>query len=495
MPKVKKLFIITIVISIIFLSHTAYSLDKKTGFVPNAYLQGDVQTVINLKEITDIESREITYKDNKLEVYKLKDVIGKAKPLSNQYNIIISAEDGLRAKISGDKIEESYLNFSHQHGWEVINLNHPISSNIKLIDSITIVDKSKDKNEAFTIITPDKNHFIKTPGQLLVETFQKKAVFEGKSTQNVEGVNYTTEIYSEKRVLKPELLIEKDFAKRTIIFNDKGKTLSYNGGYLELKNNYINYINPKQKEELSDIKGIVIDAPLKSNKNTYYDAIHYLENGEKVMVILLDGFGYHQYEYLKKNNQIPFLSKIENNAKVITSYKPVTNTGLAAVLTGKGPTENGVYNREFKDLKSPDIFKKASDLGLESAYIEGNIKILNTYVDPILNPDLNENDTTDDEVFNETKKQIKNGSQFIFAHFHGIDDSGHDYGPLGEETIQVIKQTDNYISQLAEIWDGKIIITSDHGMHATREGGDHGLVLYEDMFVPYLITEGGKTDE
>jgi len=22
-----------------------------------------------------------------------------------------------------------------------------------------------------------------------------------------------------------------------------------------------------------------------------------------------------------------------------------------------------------------------------------------------------------------------------------------------------------------------------------------GLVLYEDMFVPYLVTEGGKTDE
>jgi len=486
---------ITIVIFLILLSNTAYSLDNNKGFVPNAYLQGDVQTVINLKEIKDIQSQEITYKDNKLEVYKLKDIIDKAKPISSYYDIIISAEDGLRAKVSGDKIEESYLNFSHQHGWEVINLNHPISSNIKLIDSITIVDQSKDRKEAFTIITPNKNHLIKTPGQLLVETFQKKAVFEGKSTQNVEGANYTAEIYSEKKVLKPELLIDNNFDKRTLILNAKGKTLTYNDGYLELKNNYINYINPKQKEKLSDIKGIIIDTPLKSNKDAYYDAIHYLENSEKVMVILLDGFGYHQYEYLKKNNQLPFLSSIENNARVITSYKPVTNTGLAAVLTGKGPAENGVYNREFKDLKSPDIFKKAADLGMESAYIEGNIKILNTSIEPILNPDLNGNNTTDDEVFNETKKQIDKGSQFIFVHFHGIDDSGHNYGPLGEKTIQVIKETDNYISQLAEMWDGKIIITSDHGMHTTSNGGDHGLVLYEDMFVPYLVTEGGKTDE
>ncbi|HMA59664.1 MAG TPA: hypothetical protein VKN64_05160, partial [Halanaerobiales bacterium] len=67
--------------------------------------------------------------------------------------------------------------------------------------------------------------------------------------------------------------------------------------------------------------------------------------------------------------------------------------------------------------------------------------------------------------------------------------------PFGDKTIDVIKKTDDYLKQLAQNWDGKIIITSDHGMHSTKEGRDHGSVLYQDMFVPYLITEGGNSNE
>jgi hypothetical protein len=36
-----------------------------------------------------------------------------------------------------------------------------------------------------------------------------------------------------------------------------------------------------------------------------------------------------------------------------------------------------------------------------------------------------------------------------------------------------------------------VIITSDHGMHSTDTGGYHGVFRYEDMIVPYIITEGG----
>lgn len=495
MTKSKNIFIFTIVFFLILFSTTAYTVENQRGFIPNAYIKGDVQEVINLKELAKIEKIEIEYKNNKLKVYQLKDIIKIAKPIPENYELILSAQDGLRAKISGDKIDKSYINFSSEHGWEAINLNHPISSNIKLIESIIVVSKDGDKKEPFTIITQNENLLIKTPGQFLSDTYNNISVFEGKSSQNLEGKDYSVEIFSEKKVLKPESFIDNNIEDRTIIFNEEGKTLEYNNGYIEIKDNHLNYINPVKKESLQKIRGMVIGAPLKSNKDVYYDVLHYLENNERVLVILLDGFGYHQYEYLKENNQIPFLAKIDNVSKVITSYKPVTNTGLAAVLTGKGPAENGIYNRSFKDLKTPDIFKKATDMGLESSYVEGNIKILNTSIEPILNPDFNENNTTDDEVFEETKKQVNKDIDLIFTHFHGIDDSGHDYGPYGEKTIEVIKKTDSYINDLAQLWNGKIIITSDHGMHATKEGGDHGVVFYQDMFVPYLITEGGKIDE
>lgn len=498
MKRSSRLLIVTLIVFIFILNATAYSIDKKTGFISNAYIQGDVKQIINLKRIEEVFKTEIKYKNNKLEVYSLKDIIKKAGPISEEYSIIFSAQDGLRSQISSDKITESYINFSHEHGWEAINLNHPISSNIKLIESITVVAEGEYNKNLFTIINSDQNLLTKTPGKLLTDTYLSKAFFEGESTQSIEGVNYSTSIYSEKKVLKLEELINKETESRTVIFNEQGKTLKYKGGYLELKKNSLNYINPDKKESLKNIRGIILDAPLKSNKDTFHDALHYLENETKVLIVLLDGFGFHQFEYLKENNKLSFLSNIENVSKVTTSYKPVTNTGLAAVLTGKGPAENGIYNRNYKNLKVPDIFKKADDLGLKSVYVEGNIKILNTFIEPILNPDLNENDTTDDEVFKETKKQLTKDTDLIFAHFHGIDDNGHDFGPFGDKTVEVIKKTDNYLKELAQNWDGKIIITSDHGMHSTIEGGEHGLVLYQDMFVPYLITEGtkgGKMDE
>jgi len=490
-----KLFVLTLIVLIFVLSTNVYSLDKKTGFIPNAYIQGDVKQVINLKELQGVTTKEIEYKNHKLKVYPLKIILDKAEPINEKYEIVFSAQDGLRAKISSDKIAESYIHFSPAYGWEAINLNHPISSNIKLIESITVVTKGEPNNNIFSIITPTENLLTKTPGQLLTGSYLRKVVFEGESTQKIEGVNYSTSIYSEKKVLQPEEMINKKIDSRTILFNEQGKTLRYKGGYLELNKNFVNYFNPDQKESLKNVWGIVLDVPLKSNKDTFYDALHYLENDTRVLIVLLDGFGYHQFKYLKENGQIPYLSKIESVSQAITSYKPVTNTGLAAVLTGKGPSENGIYNRDSKNLKVPDIFKKASELGLKSAYIEGNIKILNTSIEPILNPDLNENGTTDDEVFEETKKQLSGQTDLIFAHLHGIDDNGHNFGPFGDKTIDVIKKTDDYLKQLAQNWDGKIIITSDHGMHSTKEGGNHGSVLYQDMFVPYLITEGVNSNE
>ncbi|HMA59051.1 MAG TPA: hypothetical protein VKN64_02075, partial [Halanaerobiales bacterium] len=297
MKRSNKLFVLTLIVLIFVLSTTVYSLDKKTGFIPNAYIQGDVKQVINLKELQGVTTKEIEYKNHKLKVYPLKIILDKAEPINEKYEIVFSAQDGLRAKISSDKIAESYIHFSPAYGWEAINLNHPISSNIKLIESITVVTKGESNKNIFSIITPTENLLTKTPGQLLTSSYLRKVVFEGESTQKIEGVNYSASIYSEKKVLQPEEMINKKIDSRTILFNEQGKTLRYKGGYLELNKNFVNYINPDQKESLKNIRGIVLDAPLKSNKDTFYDTLHYLENDTRVLIVLLDGFGYHQFKY------------------------------------------------------------------------------------------------------------------------------------------------------------------------------------------------------
>lgn len=496
------LYIVLIILVILsaFLFYNKFNLvdSKNSGYRPFLKVEGDISEVINTNNFKVLEKVSITYKEEKMEVYKLKDILNKAKPVSENFDIVFSAADGLRAKITSTNMEESYINFSSQNGWEAINLNHPISSNIKRLENIIVVSKFKEKhnNQSFNIITEKNNILEKTPGQFLTEDYFHKSIFEGSSSiNNKNNESNSVSIYTEKRVLYPDELVDKKFNSRTLIIGNKGETINYKGGMLEIKENYINYINPEEKIKEEKIQGMIVDAPLESIKNVYHDSLHYLKQNEKVMVIFLDGFGYHQYLYCLENDFAPYMTNIENSSSVLASYKPVSNTGLAAALTGKGPEENGVYSREFKELQSKDLFKEVKEMGLKSKYIEGNINILNISQEPILNPDLNNNGTTDDEVFATAKEEIKDQASLFFIHFHGIDDAGHDNGPYSKKTIDVIKKTDEYIAELAKEWPGKIIITADHGMHSTANGGDHGLILYQDMFVPYLVTEGGSDFE
>ena len=47
---------------------------------------------------------------------------------------------------------------------------------------------------------------------------------------------------------------------------------------------------------------------------------------------------------------------------------------------------------------------------------------------------------------------------------------------------------DDYVHVLAEGFDGRMIITADHGLHETPEGGgEHGVFSKEDMIVPYIV--------
>ena len=81
MTRYKNIFIFTIVFLLILFSTTAYTVEEQEGFIPNAYVKGDVKEVINLKELANIEKIEIEYKNTKLGVYKLKDIIKRGKPI------------------------------------------------------------------------------------------------------------------------------------------------------------------------------------------------------------------------------------------------------------------------------------------------------------------------------------------------------------------------------------------------------------------------------
>jgi len=271
--------------------------------------------------------------------------------------------------------------------------------------------------------------------------------------------------------------------QRALVMGEMGEVDYIEDGYFKRDKDSLYYIG--KDKEIENIVGVVIDPPETSIKDAYYDMERYLED-DKVLFILLDGFGYHQYEYARENGFLSFLEEFEAR-KALSVYKPVTNAGLAAIITGKSPEENGVYSRKQRELNVDSIFKVAKDLNKNIAYIEGNIGILDTEVEPILNLDKNKDGYTDDEVYMSTLKAIEEGKDFVFTHFHGIDDAGHTFGPLAVETMERIKLIDSYIQNILSHWDGITIITADHGMHIIDEAGDHGDFRHEDLIVPYII--------
>lgn len=302
-------------------------------------------------------------------------------------------------------------------------------------------------------------------------------------------------VFNQRKVFTLEDILEEKI-KNAIVMGALGEIKPIEEyGCFESNESSIDYINKDGQIIVKEAIGVIVNPPMNSIMNSYYDMLSFLEEGEDVLFILLDGFGYHQYQYAFENGFLPFLGKQPKINKALSVYKPVTNAGLAAIITGKSPAENGVHSRKQRELETDSIFKVVEDLDKKALYIEGNIGILKTEIEPVLNLDNNGDGFTDDEVYKSTMEAMGKDYNLVFTHFHGIDDSGHTYGDLSLETMEFIKRVDAYVEEIASKWKGKIIITADHGMHSTEYGGDHGEFRYEDMVVPYIIMDGGNQFE
>jgi len=220
----------------------------------------------------------------------------------------------------------------------------------------------------------------------------------------------------------------------------------------------------------------------------YHDMNNFLKENQRVLAVLLDGFSYEQFSRLRDDGRIPFLSSIFKE-KAISVYMPVTNSGFASIITGTLPQENGVYNRFFRDIKVKSIFKDVLEMDKKAILLEGDIKVLNTEIEPILHVDSNKDQDVDDEIYESAIAYMDKDMDLIFIHFHGIDDRGHSYGPYADETFNYIEKIDSYMQNLNELWDGVIVATADHGMYEKNQAGDHGESRYEDMIVPYFLKE------
>ncbi len=465
---------------------------NENSYIPSVFIAGDVLNVTEIDSRDSIQDWEtIYYDDRKLQASRLEKLLALAEPAGNEYSVYLIADDGRAAKLPGLQIGESYIAYEDENGWEAINFNHPVSTNIKQIREVIVVLEAEEPEYGLKIIDMEKNIATITPGQvnLAASRFMEYA---GTSFKAVEGKRYKADNFKLKHIFMLENFLESESYEKMILMGSRGEyRFVDNTGYFELDGNVFNYVDSPQNENISDLKGVVINPVSASIMDVYYDATGFIDSGKNVLLIIADGFGYHQYEYAFSNGHVPYLASLKKADKALSVYKPVSNPGLAAMFTGRPPEENGVYSRKQREPSIPTIFGELSVKGKKSVFIEGDIQILKLEIESVLNTDRNSSGTIDDEIFNAAMESLASDAAFIAVHFHSIDDAGHGYGIFSDDAMERVRVIDSYIEQLASKWDGKLIITADHGMHDTEEGGNHGEFRFEDMVVPYILTDGG----
>ncbi|MCL2353257.1 MAG: alkaline phosphatase family protein [Defluviitaleaceae bacterium] len=254
---------------------------------------------------------------------------------------------------------------------------------------------------------------------------------------------------------------------------------SFDGKYLSTGDAGINF------GSFENIAGVVAD-PTFDITQAHDDALQLLSEGERVMLVVVDGWGWHMHQYFADVQ--PFLAA-QNLLKAYTVFPPYTPVAMSSIFTGELPNVHGVHDRATRVMNGQDIFDKARELGKSSIRVQGGVGIVQTSTTPILIPNRDNPFDTDQAVLDATLSRV-DGADFMFVHFNVIDATAHTYGPYSPQNREAMAFVDDALSQLAEAWGGVMIITADHGQHHLGQDGrmgDHLWISHEDIFVPYII--------
>lgn len=453
---------------------------ERSDYRPQIEILGDVNQTITFTRLDEINP---DYQDQ----VSLASLLEVCEPWEKEYSILLIGSDGLVARID-ERLEDTWLQFSTINGWEIRDALHPVSAQIKHLSQIVVVAESDASLLSIGVETKNAELLRTTPGNLVLQGLKRHLNWEGSSNIERESASYGVDIYTSLWTRPMDNILDAE-SRLWISGRDGSVHIHQGAGELSLVGNQIDYLDGEYVVE--DIAGILVDAPAASVADAYDEALYYINHDESVMLLFLDGFSYEQYEYAKEQNLIPFLSSQKVAKEALSFYKPVTNVGFAAMISGQGPDMNGIHNRNDRLLEN-SIFRVLADEGKKAFLLEGDVRILDAGAEEKLHVDLNRDGNVDDEIFESAKEAVKDGYDYLLVHFHDIDDAGHSDGPFGVDTLEQIALHDTFVAELTSNFDGKVIVVADHGMHETIDGGTHGQVRWSDMVVPYLVMDGGK---
>jgi len=246
--------------------------------------------------------------------------------------------------------------------------------------------------------------------------------------------------------------------------------------------------------EIPAVKGLILDPPARKNTDVYEEAVGWLRGDTPALVVLVDGLGWHQYLHMTAHGRMPFLASREGLVQALAVYPSITPVNFAAAVTGALPPDSGIITRNTRVPEVPTIFQWAEDRGLRSALVMGPISPIEFGITPTLVTRADADGCEDSAIFERSMALIEDEYDLLFVHFKSPDTVGHAYGAFAEETLATIDTVDGYLSRLHAAWDGRMVVFSDHGMKTMDDGtGEHGMLLYDDMYVPQWSFDGGAT--
>lgn len=437
---------------------------------------GDVEKSLTVKSFDGYKNYTAVRGGKKYKSLKLSDIIKSAKPMASDNKIVLEGEDGFIAETDENSAGNMYIAYTSENAWEFINEGLPQSSNVKKLAAVWVVSQKENTDFGLKIISDENNIASITPGQFFMRADTIAPVFQGKSVKDASKGSLSVSVYTMERYIDVSIFA-KD-AHDLLIMGGSGQYGYDSGvGKVKLNGNLINYVFSDGRTQIKDVRGVIVNPPPASIMDVCQQSVNSIENGEKVLVVSADGLSYEQCIYAQKNGFAPFLSGKEA-VKATAVYPSDGKSGLAAVLTGRPPFENGIYNTGSKTLRSNDIFSYVLAHSGKTAFAEGDLNILNKPFRTFNELDNKSAESSDAAACESAKKDVQSGADFIFADFKEFENSS-DGGTAS--TMEKIKKIDGYIQSLTDSFHGLVIITSTHGAPKGNSGFD-----YENMIVPYI---------
>lgn len=222
-----------------------------------------------------------------------------------------------------------------------------------------------------------------------------------------------------------------------------------------------------------------------------------LPRASRVVILSIDGLRPDAISLAPMPNLLGLMQSGAYSLSAQTVYPSVTLVAHASMLSGLCPSKHGVswndYIPENGYAQGTDLFDIAHAAGLKTYMYITKKKIEQLSEPPSLDKVVFVNDR-DTVLMERLISEFPNDFGVLFIHFGITDGMGHSYGWLSPQQLSVLFRADEALGQfLAELdarglrQDTLLIVTSDHGGHAST----HGSNSPEDMTIPWVAVGPG----